>query len=265
MFKPYQAILSIFGVTTGALGFLFMLVIPLRGAEIATVATQPGKVITGTVAIGASRDNTLYESTTGTSSNGIGEYFFVGSTKSGVLRRGVIAFDVAEAVPAEATIVSATLSLNLSRAAGGSAEATAVSIHTLQKDWGEGTSNALDPGGAGNTSATPGDATWLHTFFDTTRWNQPGGDFDDIPLATTLVNQAGRYRWQSTELTDSVLSWYTHPLDNFGWILVGDEANLSTARRFDTRENINPNNQPILHVTYTFTATTTLYLPVIRK
>lgn len=237
------------------LGFVFAI-------DTGKVVAQSGETITQTVVITAARDNTLYQSETGAVSNGAGEHFFVGQTQNGQLRRGVMAFDLTEAVPTNATIVSATLSLNMSKTSGGE---TAVSLHTTQQDWGEGSSNADGQEGAG-AAAAAGDATWLHTFFNSSSWNQPGGDFDEIPLATTMVGGNGRYQWQSVELTDAVLSWYTNPLDNFGLMLIGNEDTPSSAKRFDTRENSNPNNLPTLTITYTIPApAATLYLPIIRK
>jgi hypothetical protein len=134
----------------------------------------------------------------------------------------------------------------------------------VQNDWGEGSSNADGQEGAG-ALAMVGDATWLHTFFSSSSWAQPGGDFDDVPLATTLVGGNGRYQWQSTELTDSVLSWHTNPLDNFGWMLIGDEVTLGSAKRFDSRENADAASQPALTIIYTVPEPVAqLYLPIIR-
>ena len=47
------------------------------------------------VALGASKDNTLYQPASGgtTNSNGAGNSFFVGRTDNAYLRRGLIAFD----------------------------------------------------------------------------------------------------------------------------------------------------------------------------
>ena len=49
----------------------------------------------------ASKDNTLYQSATGSLSNGAGQNFFVGRTRqsSNSLRRGLIAFDIAANIP----------------------------------------------------------------------------------------------------------------------------------------------------------------------
>src|SRR5204863_1402647 len=100
-----------------------------------------------------------------------------------LLRRGLIAFDLAS-IPANATITGATLSMFLSQAAGGP---QAVSVSTASRDWGEGASNAGDPGGAG-APAQAGDATWLHTFYNTSFWTTPGGDFSPTSSATTTVS-----------------------------------------------------------------------------
>ena len=41
------------------------------------------------------KDNTLYESSTGSLSNGAGQHFFVGLTRLNLARRGLLAFDIA--------------------------------------------------------------------------------------------------------------------------------------------------------------------------
>jgi hypothetical protein len=48
-----------------------------------------------------------------------------------------------------------------------------------------------------------------------------------------------------------VQSWLDEPGTNFGWLLRGNEATLSTAKRFDSRENPILANQPVLVVDYT--------------
>ena len=119
------------------------------------------------VQIGAAKDNTLYESATGSLSNGSGEHFFVGQTAAGggfKIRRGLIAFNIASNIPAGATIQSAVLTLSMNRTISGN---QTVSLHKLTADWGEGTSDA--PGGEGQgAAATTNDATWLHRFYIST-------------------------------------------------------------------------------------------------
>jgi hypothetical protein len=100
--------------------------------------------------------------------------------------------------------------------------------------------------------ATANDATWIHRFFPSTQWSQPGGDFDAAVLATTPVGDASQqYQWSSTPaMVALVQSWVNTPATNFGWLLQGDEAQVPSARRFWTREAATAANRPHLVVTY---------------
>lgn len=202
----------------------------------------------GVATIGASRDNTLYEDSFGSVSNGAGEYLFVGRTAAATLRRGLLAFDLAAAVPAGATITSVELRLTMSRTAG---TGTEIALHPALKAWGEGSSDAYLEEGAGALS-TPGDATWIHSFFDTTPWTNAGGDFGPDALTTAIIGGNGSYTWASTPAFVSLAqSWLDSPNSNLGLFLLGDEQNDTTAKRFNTRENADPESRPTLAVTFT--------------
>lgn len=208
-----------------------------------------------TVTFGPTRDNTLYESTTGALSNGAGEYMFVGKTKqtapSTALRRVLIAFDISANVPAGAAITSVTLTLNMSKTSSG---AQNVELHRVLSNWGEGTSNAGSNEGSG-AAATTGDATWLHTFFNASQWTNPGGDYTPGASATQSVAGSGSYSWGSTaQMVGDVQSWLASPAANFGWVLIGNESASATSKRFDSRENATSANRPKLSVTYTTTS-----------
>ena len=56
------------------------------------------------VTIAATKDNTLYESSTGSCSNGGGNHFFAGKTSGNQIRHGLVAFDIAGNIPAGPTI-----------------------------------------------------------------------------------------------------------------------------------------------------------------
>ncbi|MHC4447231.1 MAG: DNRLRE domain-containing protein [Planctomycetota bacterium] len=203
--------------------------------------------------IGASKDNTLFEDATGSLSNGAGPHLYVGKTgnfASFRLRRGLIAFDVAGSVPAGSTIQSVTLTLHLSQAAPGSGNQT-VSLHRVLADWGEGASNAETPGGMGAT-ALPGDATWLHTFFDTSLWSTAGGDFTlTVSASATVGVMTAFYTWGSTpQMEADVQSALDNPASNFGWLIRGNEVDGGTAKRFDTRENATPSFRPMLEIEF---------------
>ena len=193
------------------------------------------------------KDNALYEydPAEGDHSNALGNHFFAGETAMGELRRGVLAFDIAGNVPAGSTILGVTLSLNMSRT--GSDTPRIVELHKLLADWGEGTSVA--PGEEGDGApATPNDATWRHRFFDTIFWTTEGGDFSGTVSASQSVGAVGVYTWSSSQMRADVQSWLDDPSTNFGWLVLGDESDILTAKRFDTRESASP---PVLTIQYT--------------
>jgi hypothetical protein len=225
-------------------------------AGLLLLAVIPSSSRADTVSIEPSRDNTLYEDPGGALSNGAGEYLFAGfsALTTSNARRAVLAFDVAGAVPAGATIDSATLTLHMSMAPLG-APSQVFTLHRLTAAWGEGSSDAAFQEGGGAAS-TANDATWLHTFFDTELWAQAGGDFDATPRAAVSVGSAvGFYTWGPTQqLRDDVQGWLDDPATNFGWLVRGNESQLQTARRFGSRNNLNAALRPSLAVEFTVAA-----------
>jgi hypothetical protein len=212
----------------------------------ALVGIGPSSAIAQLANINPMKDNTLYEfdAAEGDHSNALGNYFFAGETAMGELRRGVLAFDIAGNIPAGSTILGVTLSLNMSRT--GSDTPRNVELHKLLADWGEGTSVA--PGEEGDGApATTNDATWRHRFFDTIFWTTEGGDFSGTVSASQSVGAVGVYMWSSSQMVDDVQSWLDDPATNFGWLVLGDESALLTAKRFDTRESASP---PVLTIQY---------------
>ena len=192
------------------------------------------------------KDNTLYEydPADGDRSNGAGFYFFTGETAMGELRRAVLAFEIAGYIPAGSTILAVTLSMNMSRTALDTA--IIVELHKLLADWGEGTSHA--PGEEGDGApATPNDATWRHRFFDTIFWTNQGGDFSGTVSASQSVGPIGQYIWTSAQIVADAQSWLDNPASNFGWLVLGDESTIATAKRFDSRESASP---PMLTIQY---------------
>jgi hypothetical protein len=208
------------------------------------------------VLIEAGADNTLYEDSQGSVSNGSGAIMVAGRTNGEVdsIRRAVLFFDVAGNIPHGAVVESVAVNLYLNRGNGGVRE---MRLHRLLTDWGEGNS-AVNGGGLG-APAEPGDATWLHTFYPDAFWGPKGGRYVGRVSATQLVGTAGGgndlagpYTWQSSDrLVDDVRRWLINPAKNFGWILVGDESVPRTAKQFASREDVSPDLRPMLEVTYT--------------
>ena len=199
------------------------------------------------VMINPVKDNTLYKSSDGSVSNGMGGHLFSGTNNEGNIRRTVIAFDVASNIPTGFTISNVSLRLNMTRTAGGPAP---ISLHKISADWGQGSSDAEGNEGGGADSAS-GDATWLHRFFDAETWDNAGGDFSPKPSATVEVGDRGPYVWGPTsEMAADVQSWLDNPASDFGWILIGDESSNQTTKRFNSAENSITASRPVLVVEF---------------
>jgi hypothetical protein len=138
----------------------------------------------------------------------------------------------------------------ISKVPPGASAATA-DLHLVLSDWGEGISSAGGSGGAG-TASTTDDATWIHTFYDTQLWSNPGGDFNALASATTNYGTANNITitFQSNnDLIADVQLWVDSPENNFGWIVVGDEVEVQNTRRLNTHEHTS--GQPQLNIDFT--------------
>jgi hypothetical protein len=217
------------------------------------IFTAPGITSAATVVINPIKDNTLFEPEA-EKSNGSGVYIYSGNTDDKGVRRALLAFDVAGNVPAGVTIESASLTLRVSKSAPGSGSQTHT-LHTVDQDWGEGASDAGDPGGDG-TSAEDDDATWIYRFYDkndpesSPAWTIAGGDFSGLASASQSVGGNGVYTWSSGQMATDVQGWLDSPSTNFGWLVKGNEGQLKTAKRFDSRENSNASRRPQLSIVY---------------
>lgn len=225
-----------------------MMKIPLCCLAVAALFTIRCSAVV--VDIPAAKDNTLYESATGSVANGAGDWFFAGRTSqpSGAIRRGLIEFDIAAFVPAGAVISSAALTLKASKGGNGS---TVIALHRLSREWTEGASDAPGNEGIGG-SVLGNDATWLHATSNTVFWTGPGaaGDFNSAPSSSqTITSVEAPYTWSG--LAADVQLWLGDSNSNHGWILLGDEISASSSVRFDSRTNPLTNTPPVLRVDYT--------------
>lgn len=227
-----------------------------------------------TVNLVAAKDNTIIAGPGSTDptkqlSNGGSQFLFAGAANDGVVRRGLIAFDLS-GVPSGSSVQSASLTLYFDRSADQGTQP--VSLYRLTRDWGEGTSNG---GGAGSGSgggrgapATKNDATWLYTFFNpaspssSPQWSHPGAENDYVTTPTATVNVKGgqgkvtSYTWSGTGVVADVQFWVDHPDSDFGWLLKGNESMSRTVRRFESLQNSNNGSggkidaRPVLAVTF---------------
>lgn len=200
-----------------------------------------------TLKIGAIQDNTLYQSPTGSLSNGQGKFLFSGKNSAGLVRRGLIRFLLIEFLPPCSKILSVSLKMHLS---GGPTANRTIQLRRLTNNWSVGTSDApgLEENGA---AATPYDATWLHKYYNTDFWNSAGGDYSNIVSGSTVVGGPGYYTWNSTpQMVNDVEDWKNNFSADFGWMLLGDESALSTDKRFHSSDADTSAFLPELTVVY---------------
>jgi len=197
--------------------------------------------------ITADRDASLIEDSEGDAANGSGPHFRAGHNNQQLfgVRRALVHFDVAGALPADAIIdrVFLTLYENSNNPAP-----VDVSLHLVLADWGEGASFS---GGGSGAPAKPGDTTWLHTFYDYDYWVHQGGHFVPQASGTETVGGNDFYTWQSTNrMVSNVRHWMHDPSRNFGWLIMGDEYTRGSVKRFASKDNGNSNQHPVLAVEY---------------
>ncbi|MEZ5591501.1 MAG: DNRLRE domain-containing protein [Gammaproteobacteria bacterium] len=204
-----------------------------------------------TVVLSASKDTTLYETVADSGmtiterANGAGDYLFagrVGFDGNWKLRRALLEFDIAAAIPAGAIITYAELRLHLSNAPPDTVPIT-LFLHRLTIDWGEGATNATGAEGQGAPSEND-DATWHQRFYGrdpAETWTNPGAEGDylaSVSSSTVVGDIETVYSWPCTsELLADVQTWLDTPASNFGWILLGDAGGFS-ARRFNSRDSV---------------------------
>ncbi len=201
-----------------------------------------------TVTLNPSKDNTIYEHNT-SNSNGAGEFLIAGTTGSPYFNHALIMFDITGSIPAGAVIQTASLRLHLAGTSGNSGPYK-IELHKLQKNFGEGSSNAGPQAGQG-APATSNDATWLHNLFSTSLWTNPGGDFTPVSSAATVVGGIGFYTWDSVAMITDIQNWLNNPSTNYGWLLKSNELSSFQAKKFESRENPVAANRPVLSITYT--------------
>ena len=61
----------------------------------------------------------------------------------------------------------------------------------------------------------------------------------------------GSYTWESpSRLVADVQPWLDSPAANFGWLFLGNEFTSQTTKRFDSKDNEEEANRPVLAVEY---------------
>jgi PKD repeat protein len=201
---------------------------------------------TETLMVNPSADTTIYENPAG-NSNGAGVDFVVGKPAGTVStdpvenfsRRALLRFDVSS-IPSGSTINSATMQITSDTPVATTGTQT-IRIHRVTEAWTEGTAG----GAAGIGSATAGGgATWINRSFSTA-WSSAGGTVAAFTSSFTSVSTPTTHT--SGSLASDVQLWVNGTANN-GWQLRNsNEANSSTAKKFDSRTGTTP---PVLTVVF---------------
>ena len=229
----------------------------IRGETIVPTGTLEAEIVsTNQIAeIPASKDTTLYQSSTG-SSNGLGESFWTSAGTGADAVHALLAFDIAASVPAGATIVDASLELSVLSTSGAT---PSFRLFPVTRDpsfaWVEGNANA-----AGDESAPPaalnGAATWSHRQWHVSNpqapWATPGGDGVLPSLRNLTVTQTGLLVIESANLLENVRTLHTDPAAFDGMQVFP----LSGAIRFASAEHPTTSLRPKLFVEYFVPVTT---------
>lgn len=214
-----------------------------------SLTTGASGLYAATVIINPGQDNTMAADFPGNSS-GACDSFFAGNTDIPAARRALLQFDIAAVVPPGSVIDSATLTMAVTR--GSNHADTVMSLHSVDTPWGEENNGCGTRGGGQGEPAVLGAATWNDAESGIVSWSSPGGDYVAAASASTLVNSTTPV-WDSSiagngGMIADIQAWLDSPVFNNGWVLIGDEANPTTSRRFDSREGA---AQPTLTVNFT--------------
>ncbi|MHC4092974.1 MAG: DNRLRE domain-containing protein, partial [Planctomycetota bacterium] len=181
-------------------------------------------------------DNTVAEDFPDNSS-GACDSLFAGTTDIPAARRALLQFDIASNLPPGAVINGVTLSMTVTR--GSNHVDSTFTLYPITASWAEGAEGCGVRGG-GQGEPSGGGVTWN---------TMPG--FGAASGSTLISNTAPV--WDSAgagngAMISDVQDWLDNPSTNYGWILIGDEVNPTTTRRFDSREGTSP---PVLTVDFT--------------
>ncbi len=186
-----------------------------------------------TIQLNPVADTTLLEEF---SDNNMGghTHLAAGLTRTGNSRRALLRFDLEGQIPADAAILSAELTLDVTLA-GNTNNGAMFELLRVLKDWEEG-----DKDSNLGRAAENGEATWLSRRHQGELWDSPGmqqgGDFAEAASSMTFVGDLGTYTW--TGLEGDVQSWLDDSSTNFGWLFKDQaESTNQTARRFASRED----------------------------
>lgn len=198
-----------------------------------------------TVELKAVADTTLFQKFP---DNNLGrsDSLAVGTTADGNRARGLVRFDLVDALPAGAVLTRASVRVEVTKRPNG--PASTFELRRMLKGWAEG-----EKSGDTGSAAAAGETTWNAQFQGSADWDTAGTvegtDFSGTVSAQVEMNLLGSYTFTSDSLLSDVQGWLDDPSSNFGWLMRSQSEGLPrTARRIATRER--SGQEPLLILEY---------------
>ncbi|HTD88589.1 MAG TPA: DNRLRE domain-containing protein [Candidatus Binatia bacterium] len=232
--------------------FLWFNLLSLVGAHAATIYLRP---VADTALLEAFPTNNF----------GGQRWFNAGTTQTYLKNHGLIRFDVANGLPANARILSATLTVEVVGQPIDGYNIENFRLHRVLRDWAEGNNTGAPP--RLGSPAETNECNWTHRFaFTSETWGAPGGskglDYtSDYSVDTYIYDMfASPYTFgPASAMTADLQQWLEHPEANFGWMLIAEHEEINfTARRFASRED--PVFGPVLAIDFVVQPTLTIQI-----
>jgi len=184
----------------------------------------PATAWSAVATINPSQDNTVAQELPDNSSGACESIFsgMIADTPDGA-RRALMQFDLSS-IPPGSNINSVTLNMMVTR--GENHVDSTFTLHPNTAAWAEGVEGCGVRGG-GQGEPSTGGVTW------TTKPGN-GGASASTPVNDTMPS------WSSATMVNEVQAWVNGTTPNYGWVLIGDETQTTTTRRFDSREGAIP-------------------------
>jgi hypothetical protein len=171
---------------------------------------------------------------------GASDKIWVENQSASAMANGLLKFDLGR-IPYGARVASAVLELYQGNA---SLSGGPIGVHRVTRDWVEGTKNG-----------TVGRSNWRRRY-DLSPWVSPGGDYDAVSFATTVVSGTG---WSAWEITGLVNGWVSGEFNNAGLALVAET--FGTAAQFASSDSADPTRLPKLTISYACECNNTCLAP----
>ncbi|PKO13234.1 MAG: hypothetical protein CVU39_20260 [Chloroflexi bacterium HGW-Chloroflexi-10] len=234
---------------------VFTTAFSLLGMNVQTVAAQPNSIglmdtVCTDVSLIASEDTYLSAGNV-TYNNGGSSTFNVDATTGTSRRAALLKWDLS-GIPANATVSSASLSLNV----------TAVSdltfnLYNMKQSWVEGTSDRQASSDSANWNTyngvtgwgTVGAASTTTDRYDTNLWGAGTSSFNSTGSKTVTLNSDG---------VSVVEGWINGSTNNYGLVMQNYSGTTSDAVTFSSSEATTAANRPKLNISYCVTSGPTI-------